>query len=126
MEKKYVPLLIGFIISILLFVSIFILNIISINTGHNLIPKEYIFIFVPVLPGTMITDVILLYLFPLAIYLLIYLISPYLIEVLYRINKLSFTLRKKPDYGLLKLGETFNASRTFYRVFLVTLFAFWY
>lgn len=124
MEKKYLPILIGFIISILLFLSIYILHLVSINLELNLIPNEYIFIFVPIIPGPMLTDVIILYLLPFGIYLLIYLIAPYLIELLFRISRFSFSFRKKPDYGLLNLGKDFKPSRVFYRVFLVTLFAF--
>lgn len=124
MEKKYLPILIGFIISILLFVSMYILHIVSINTGQDLIPKEYIFIFVPIIPGPMITDVIILYLLPFAIGLFVYLVAPYIIDMLYKLNKLSFIFRKKPDYGLLNLGENFKPGRVFYRVFMVTLFSF--
>ncbi|MFX0012841.1 MAG: hypothetical protein ACFE9R_21195, partial [Candidatus Hermodarchaeota archaeon] len=114
----------GFIISILLFLSIYILHLVSINIGQDPIPKEYIFIFVPIIPGPMLTDVIILYLFPFGIFLLIYLIAPYLIELLFRISRFSFAFRKKPDYGFLNLGNDFQPSRVFYRVFLVTLFAF--
>jgi len=124
MEKKYLPLIIGFIISILLFVSIYVLHLVSNSIGLNLIPPEYIYVFIPLLPGPMLTDVILLYLFPVVIYLLINLISPSLVRFLYRINKLTFIFRKAPDYGFLKVGTEFRASRIFFRAFLVNLFAF--
>lgn len=124
MEKRNLPILIGFIISILLFLSIYILHLVSINTGKDLIPKEYIFIFVPIIPGPMLSDVIILYLLPFGIFFLLYLIAPYLIELLYKVSRISFIFRKKPNYGLLNLGNEFKSGRVFYRVFLVSLFAF--
>jgi hypothetical protein len=127
MEKKYLPLIIGFTISVLLFATIFILHLVSNSIGMDLIPKEYIYVFIPLLPGPMLTDVILLYLFPVIIYFLIYWISPFLVQVLYMVNKVTkvtFVFRKAPDYGFLALGENFKPSRIFLRAFLVNLFAF--
>ncbi len=124
MEKKYLPLIIGFITSIILFVFIYVLHLISISTRSNLIPPEYIYIFIPLIPGPMLTDVILLYLFPVVIYLLIDLISPILVQFLYKINKLTFVMRKSPNYGFLKVGDKIEPSRIFFRAFLVNLFAF--
>ena len=124
MEKKYLPLIIGFIVSILLFVLIYVLHLISIFIGINLIPKEYIYIFIPLLPGPMLTDVLLLYLFPVVIYLLIDLISPILVQFLYKINNFTFVFRKAPNYGFLKVGDKINPSHIFFRAFLVNLFAF--
>ena len=124
MEKKYLPLVIGFVISILLFIFMYVLHLISIFMNLNLIPQEYIYIFIPFIPGPMLTDVILLYLFPVVIYLLIDLISPTLVQFLYKINKASFVFRKAPGYGLLNIGDKFKPSRIFFRAFLVNLFAF--
>lgn len=124
MEKKYLPLIVGFIISILLFLAIYVLHLVSKSIGLNLIPPEYIYVFIPLLPGPMLTDVILLYLFPLVIYFLIGLISPSLVQFLYKLNKLTFVFRKKPKYGFLAVGDRFKASRIFFRAFLVNLFAF--
>ena len=124
MEKKYLPLIIGFIISILLFIFIYVLHLVSIFMGLNLIPKEYIYVFIPLLPGPMLTDVILLYLFPVVIYLLIDLISPILVQFLYKINKFTFVIRKASNYGFLKVGDKIKPSRIFFRAFLVNLFAF--
>jgi hypothetical protein len=72
----------------------------------------------------MLTDVILLYLFPVIIYYLISFISPYVVQFLYKINKLTYTFRKAPKYGFLKVGDNFKPSRLFFRAFLVNLFAF--
>lgn len=124
MEKRYLPLIIGFITSIFLFILIYVIHLVSKLVGLNLIPPEYIYVFIPLLPGPMLTDVILLYLFPLGIYLLINLISPSLVTFLYKINKLTFIFRKAPDYGFLKVGDRIKPSRIFLRAFLVNLFAF--
>lgn len=124
MEKKYLPLVIGFITSILLFVFIYVLHLISMTTPNDLIPKEYIYIFIPFIPGPMLTDLILLYLFPVVIYLLIDLISPTVVQFLYKINKLSFVFRKAPYYGFIDVGDKIKPSRIFFRAFLANLFAF--
>jgi len=124
MEKKYLPLVVGFVISILLFILMYVLHLISMTIPDDLIPKEYIYVFIPFIPGPMLTDVILLYLFPVIIYLLIDLISPTLVQFLYKINKLSFVFRKAPYYGFLVVGDKFKPSRIFFRAFLVNLFAF--
>ena len=124
MEKKYLPLVIGFVISILLFVLMYVLHLISMTIPDDLIPKEYIYVFIPFIPGPMLTDVILLNLFQVIIYLLIDLISPTLVQFLYKINKLSFVFREAPYYGFLEVGDKFKPSRIFFRAFLVNLFAF--
>lgn len=124
MEKKYIPLLVGFIVSILLFILIFVLHLISLTLGTDLIPKEYIYAFIPLIPGPMLTDVILLYIFPIAIYYLVNLIAPGLVKVIYNINRITFIFRKIPDYGFLNVGAKFKGSRLFFRAFLVNLFAF--
>jgi hypothetical protein len=72
----------------------------------------------------MLTDVILLYLFPVIIYFLVSLIAPYVVQFLYKINKITYVFRKAPNYGLLAVGEKFKPSRLFLRAFLVNLFAF--
>lgn len=124
MEKKYLPLIIGFVTSVLLFITIYILHLVSISIGDDLIPKEYIYVFIPLLPGPMLTDVILLYLFPVVIYYLISLISPYVVQFLYKINKITYVFRKAPNYGFLEVGDKIKPSRIFLRAFLVNLFAF--
>ncbi|NHJ22177.1 MAG: hypothetical protein EAX91_14620 [Candidatus Lokiarchaeota archaeon] len=124
MEKKYLPLIVGFIVSIILFATIYILHIISISTGLSLIPEEYISIFIPLLPGPMITDVILLYAFPLVIYFLLNFISPYIVQFIYKVNRISYVFRKAPNYGFLSMGKNIKPSRIFFRAFLVSLFAF--
>ena len=124
MNKKFIPLIIGFIVSILLFVLIFVLHLISLTIGMDLIPKEYIYAFIPLIPGPMLTDVILLYLFPILIYYVINRISPGVIQFVYKINKVTFILRKKPEYGFINVGEKFRGTRIFFRAFLINLFAF--
>ena len=103
MEKKFIPLIVGFIVSILLFVVIFLLHVTSLAIGMDLIPKEYVYSFIPLIPGPMLTDVILLYLFPIAIYYLINWIAPGVINFVYRVNKVTFIFRKKPEYGFIKV-----------------------
>ncbi|MFX0074261.1 MAG: hypothetical protein ACFE96_02370 [Candidatus Hermodarchaeota archaeon] len=124
MEKKYLPLIVGFVVSILLFLTIYILHLISNSIGMDLIPREYIYVFIPLLPGPMLTDVLLLYLFPVVIYFLINALAPYIVQLLYKVNKITYTFRKAPSYGLLAVGEKFKPTRLFLRAFLVNLFAF--
>ncbi|NVM17635.1 MAG: hypothetical protein HWN80_07950 [Candidatus Lokiarchaeota archaeon] len=93
------------------------MHLVSISIGLNLIPPEYVYVFIPLLPGPMLTDVILLYLFPVIIYFLIDLISPTLVQFLYKVNKLSYVFRKVPNYGFLAVGDKFKPSRIFLGLF---------
>ncbi|MFW9828156.1 MAG: hypothetical protein ACFFEY_11215 [Candidatus Thorarchaeota archaeon] len=76
--KKFLNLMIGFIISLALFAVIYALAVIQRGLGiPELIPPEYVSHFVAIIPGPLWTDTILLYLFPIGSFALFFLISPY-------------------------------------------------
>ncbi|MFW9771238.1 MAG: hypothetical protein ACFFBY_00630 [Promethearchaeota archaeon] len=125
MEKKYLPIFICFLFSLIVFVSFLILGILTFNNPSlDLIPIEYIRWFLPLLPGPIYTDIILFYVFPILCYFIFYFISPYLLQLLFKINKISFILRKKPEYGFLDLKNDIKSSRILYRALILSLFTF--
>ncbi|MFX0018699.1 MAG: hypothetical protein ACFFAK_15255 [Promethearchaeota archaeon] len=125
MEKKFVPVLICFIFSIIVFLTFLILGILTVNNpGLDLIPIEYVYWFLPLLPGTMYTDTIFFYLFPILIYLIFFAISPFLVQMLFKINKLTYTFRKKPEYGFLEFNRDIKPTRILYRAIILSFFTF--
>lgn len=125
MEKNLYPIFVCFILSVILFVVFIILGVIRIiNPASNLIPPEYVIFFLPILPGMMYSDIIFIYLFPILIFCIFFAISPLLIQMLFKINKISFTFRKKPDYGFLELNKQIKPSRIFYRALILSLFIY--
>jgi hypothetical protein len=128
MERKNIFIIISFILSIVLFATIYILYLI--DTLHlpglppSLIPPEYIHDFILILPGPIFTDVPLLFLFPLLIFALFVLIAPVFTQILYKIYDFSFTFRIKPNYGILRSSTRIKTSSLIYRAVMVSLFAF--
>jgi hypothetical protein len=128
MERKNLFIFISLIISIGLFVTIYLLFLI--DTLHipglltSLIPHEYIDEFILILPGPIYTDVPLLFLFPLLIFALYVLIAPKLTHVLYKLHEFSFIFRIKPRYGILKSGTRIKTTSLIYRAAMVSFFAF--
>ncbi|MFW9938006.1 MAG: hypothetical protein ACFFD5_10175 [Candidatus Thorarchaeota archaeon] len=128
MERKNVFIILSLIVSITLFLTIFILFLI--DTLHipgipsSLIPHEYIDEFILILPGPIYTDVPLLFLFPLLIFALYVLIAPIVTHVLYKVHEFSFIFRIKPRYGILRSGIRIKTTSLIYRAVLVSLFAF--
>lgn len=109
----------------MIFLTFVILGILTINNPSlNLIPIEYVNWFLPLLPGKMYTDIILFYLFPILIYLIFFAISPYLVQMLFIINKLSYTFRKKPEYGFLDYSRDIKPTRILYRAIILSFFTF--
>jgi hypothetical protein len=80
MNKKNLFIFISFILSFCLFTAIVILHFISrMNLPGffgNLIPPEYVEFFIQILPGTIYTDVPLLYLFAIIVFGMCILIAP--------------------------------------------------
>ena len=128
MEKNKLLMLVSFIASILLCATIQVLYVIDqLNIPGipaNLIPGVYITEFVVLIPGPIYTDLILLYLLPFLVCAFFIYVSPYLVHILYKLNKLTFIFRTKPEYGILDKGTKLKTANLFYRVLIVSFFAF--
>jgi len=124
MERKYLTIIVGLILSIVLFIVIIILGGFKI-AGHQLIPPEYISDFIVIFPGTIFTDILLIYGLPIVFFLVYYAISPHLIWVYIKVHKFFYRMLRRPSkYGVFKLGTNVKAGRLFYRALIVSLFAF--
>jgi len=128
MEKKKLFILISLILSICLFTVILILYFIDemhiLGFPTNLIPREYVDFFIQILPGTIFTDLLLLYVFPILVFGVYIFIAPLLVQILYKIYDYSFIFRNRPQYGIVKGGVNIKATSIIYRAILVSLFAF--
>ena len=124
MKKSNLFLISSFILLLALIATILILFVVS-NTIHfSLIPSEYIFEFVNILPGTIYTDILILLVLPFLVGSLYIIIAPRLVSGLYRLNKISYIFRKKPNYGIFNKGSEIKFSSYFYRSIMVGLFTF--
>lgn len=109
----------------MVFISFIILGILTIiNPSLNLIPSEYINWFLPLLPGPMFTDILLFYIFPILCYLIFYIIAPYVVQLLFKVNKISFTFRKKPEYGFVDFDKDIKTTRLLYRAIILSFFTY--
>jgi hypothetical protein len=125
MKKSHLPVWISFFLSIGLFCAFIILSLLFLfNIVPGIIPKEYIFEFVAIIPGPMYTDILILYIIPILIYYLIKSIAPNLVFILYKINKFTFIFRVKPKYGIIKEQGELKTGQTIFRIILISLFAF--
>ncbi len=124
MKRKFFFLIVTFLLSSSIFLVIIILGFLS-GPGADLIPPEYIDKFVAILPGSIYTDIILIYSIPIICFAIYYIISPYLNLFYIKLHQLLYRLFRRPSkYGLAKLGTTVKAGRLFYRALIVSLFAF--
>ena len=66
LEKKYLIIYIGFFMSLLVYLFIYIAgSLMRAGLIGNVVPEVYLTEFVVLLPGPLITDVLLLYLLPI-------------------------------------------------------------
>ncbi len=119
MERKFIPIIGGLIFSILTFIIVIYLTTIA------RVPISYINEFVVIIPGPMITDIVVIYILPIIFFLIFYLISPYLIKIYIYFHKFIYWIIRRPSqYGIATLGKKVTAGRMLYRLFLVSLFSF--
>lgn len=128
MERKKLFILLSLVLSVCLFSAIMILYLIDkmniLGFPSSLIPIEYVDFFIQIIPGSIYTDLILLYIFPVLVFGIYILIAPVLVQVLYKIYDFTFTFRNRPQYGIVKRGVNIKATSIIYRAILVSLFAF--
>ncbi|UCC18460.1 MAG: hypothetical protein JSV62_10120 [Promethearchaeota archaeon] len=123
--KKFLSTIFGFLISLAIFVVIYVLSILQRDWMiGDLIPPEYVTHFVAILPGPLWTDTILLYLFPIASFAVFYFISPYTTIFFIKLHQLIYRSKKRFNYGIVKLGSQMKPFMIFRRSLIVSLFSF--
>jgi hypothetical protein len=120
MDRKYFLLVLCFIITIGIFAIIIGLLLASKPLGRNLIPPQYME-FIPVLPGPIFTDVLLLFAIPIGVFALIYAATPTFSKMLVYLHKL---IMRGAKYGFAQLGSDIKAGSFIKRAFYISLFAF--
>jgi len=126
MEKSKLFIISSFLLMLALIATIIILYLISITSISplNLIPPEYIYEFVKIIPGPIYTDVLILLALPFLIGGFYILIAPNLVGALFRVNKLTYLFRKPPQYGIFDKGTKIKFHTYVYRSVIVGLFTF--
>lgn len=101
-EKRFAWLYLGFGLSAFLYVLIYILAMLSRFTEMNLIPTEYLTDFVLIIPGPLITDILVLYLLPVVFLIIFLKIAPSIIRGAIKLHKISYFGMNTPEYGMLE------------------------
>ena len=66
LEKKYTLIYLGFFLSIIIYLFIYIAGILDrLQIYQGLVPPEYLTDFVWLIPGPLITDILVLYILPI-------------------------------------------------------------
>ncbi|MBN2154244.1 MAG: hypothetical protein JW839_22505 [Candidatus Lokiarchaeota archaeon] len=119
MNRKYSLLVLSFFITLGLFLIIIGL-LEATGPGQDLIPKEYME-FIPALPGTIYTDILLLFAIPIGAFALIYALTPIISKILVYFHKL---IMRGATYGFAQLGADIKTATFLKRAFMISLFAF--
>jgi hypothetical protein len=119
MDRKLSLLVVSFAITVGLFLLIIGLLLAS-KLGTPLVPSQY-FEFIAVLPGTIYTDMLLLFAIPIGAFGLIYAATPVISKVLVSLHKL---IMRGARYGFAQLGAEIKAGSFLRRAFMISLFAF--
>jgi len=128
--KKYSLILLGFGLSVILFLVIMILGFVGMVTPMAFIPQQFIEDFITIIPWPnlripfigMLIDILILYLLPVLIVLIVIAISPLMIKFFYKIHKL---INRRAVYGIMDMKD--KKPKFYYlgfRVLVVGLFAF--
>ena len=124
--KKYVLVLSGFVISLGIFIFIIALGVfekeITAIFNRGIIPGEYVTYFIWILPGTVFTDVPILYGLNIAFFFLFFALATPVTLFWIRIHRAASFKRKK--YGIMELGTKVKFHRLFYRAFIISIFSF--
>ncbi|MFX1277493.1 MAG: hypothetical protein ACFFBP_04180 [Promethearchaeota archaeon] len=125
LEKKYILIYIGFFLSLVIYLFIYIAGILGeLHIIQGVVPPEYLNPFVVIIPGPLITDILILYILPIIILIVFLFISPYLILFLTKLHKISFIGRKTPDYGIIELGRKRSIVTLIRRSWTIGFFSF--
>lgn len=106
-DKKFTLVYLGFILSLVIYIFIYIAGILF-RLGvfkDNVVPDAYLVDFVWIIPGPLITDIIILYILPVIFLFLSLKITPKICKGLIKIHKLYYLGRVKPQYGIVKITQ---------------------
>ncbi len=125
-RKKFIPVYICFLLTLILYGSIYIMAMVPADMFFGLgIPEEFITHFVKLLPGPMWSDICLLYISPVICFLLLKTVAPYTTLFYAKFHKLFYSFRTKPEYGIyLKESKEIPAGRMLLRILKLSFMAF--
>ncbi len=125
MDKKYIPILIGFLItfSVLLF---FMIIGITYYFGESIFSEETVLIFIPFIPGPIFSDILIILCLPIVIFVLYYILAPYMARFFIGLHRAFYRLiREDPSkYGVVQLSKRVTGRQLFTRSMVLSLFTF--
>jgi hypothetical protein len=126
MQRKNLPILINFIITLVIIMFFMIVGILYyLSIGESIFAPETVEIFIPFIPGPIITDLLFLLLAPiLGFFVIFYTLAPYWTKLLIGIHKILSKLGGNPRYGVVKLGKRISGRMLFFRAMVVSFFTF--
>ena len=95
------------------------------NPGDSMFADETVLIFIPFIPGQLITDLLIILVAPIVVFIVIfYSLAPYWAKLLIGIHKLLSKLGGNPKYGVIKMGKKATGRMLFFRAMVVSFFTF--
>ncbi|MBY9006103.1 MAG: hypothetical protein KGD63_05040 [Candidatus Lokiarchaeota archaeon] len=119
-SKKFSYVFFSLIISITIFGFLFVFNLIRQIYINSEITNDYIIDLIVILPGPIWTDIILIFILPIIIYILIRYILPYSTLFYTKIHRLLYIFREKPKYGIYNQKNNTYTSKIIYRLLIAS------
>ncbi|MFX1383611.1 MAG: hypothetical protein ACFFBP_14310 [Promethearchaeota archaeon] len=116
-NKKHAFIYLGFILTVILFLYIFIGN-------RQAFPSIYTESFINIIPGPLITDILILYFLPIVIVFIILKFAPSISSVYLKVHKTVYLGRKTLNYGIVELKQERKIWTLLRRAFLIGFLAF--
>ena len=124
MERKYYPLMVFFILSLAIMGVLFTFGGLYF-VGIEIFDLETISSFLIILPGDIFTDIPLVYVLPIIIFFIFFLLSSFFAIFYIKLHKFFYWILRRPSkYGVVQLGKKVKLGRIFYRCLIIGLFTF--
>jgi len=125
-QKKLIPVYFCFILTLILYGSIYIMAMVPPESFFGLdIPEAFVSHFVYFIPGPMWSDILLLYLFPIITFFCLKYISPYSTYFYLKLHRFFYTFRTKPKYGIYReKSKRITAGKILMRILKLSFLAF--
>jgi len=124
--KKFVPLIITLVVTLSVVMFLMIMGATYyINPGDSMFAAETVEIFIPFIPGTIFTDLLIMILAPIvAFFVIFYTLAPYWAKLLIKLHKILSRVGTDAKYGVVKLGKRVTGRMLFFRAMVVAFFTF--
>ena len=95
------------------------------NPGDSVFSDETVLIFIPFIPGPIITDLLIILVAPILLFFVIfYSLAPYWAKLLIKIHKILSRVGTDAKYGVIRMGRKVTGRMLFFRAMVVSFFTF--